>query len=118
MNEELKPCPGCGKVPELSKWNQWYCDCGLANVADLKSEIGRECWNTRPIEDALRATIAARDAALAKRDSILNDIGRIIGGGRTSPDWPNNCQALVEEIQDELGRLFNDHDDNDELTLS
>jgi len=56
MSEELRPCPFCGGKNVLSTELQdglpfiAYCQCGAENEA--------ENWNTRPIEDALKARIA------------------------------------------------------------
>jgi len=56
----LKPCPFCGGKNVLSTELQdglpfiAYCQCGAENEA--------ENWNTRPIEDELRARIAKLEA--------------------------------------------------------
>jgi len=81
MDEELKPCPFCGQDHKsYSYWNivgydergnpikgekkeyvDFYAD------SDEKSTvyISPETWNTRPIEDELRAEIASLKAELA-----------------------------------------------------
>lgn len=50
---DLKPCPHCNSPAELNPVVLGYCRC--PNCDDLFWEI--ELWNTRPIEDALRAEI-------------------------------------------------------------
>ncbi len=64
----LKPCPFCGHAAIDSyetndNWYSVYCVvCGI-HTADCKSiEAAIDNWNTRPAEDALRATIATLQA--------------------------------------------------------
>lgn len=64
--QELKPCPFCGNLPmvgshgKLDELHEVYCEhfaCG-GEVAGFSSEAEAiECWNTRPLEDALQAEI-------------------------------------------------------------
>jgi hypothetical protein len=80
MTEELKSCPKCKSI-QLT-WERWllekggekyealyrpYClDCAYASdywTADVAEAV--RYWNTRPIEDELRAEIAALQARLA-----------------------------------------------------
>lgn len=53
MSEELKPCPFCGSPAELIKK---YVACSSTQCNAYETHIPIDEWNTRPIEDALRAT--------------------------------------------------------------
>ena len=57
MSEELRPCPFCGgtKICTEKGINLNYCD-------NCSAESNVEHWNTRPIEDELRARIAELEA--------------------------------------------------------
>ena len=69
----MKPCPFCGGKNVLSTELQdglpfiAYCQCGAENEA--------ENWNTRPIEDELRARIAELEAE-SERFTVHSDIER------------------------------------------
>lgn len=68
MSDELKPCPFCGVSPK-EEWHQYrngtlqvYCDnpeCPAESIYTglLEPSEARKAWNTRPVEDALRAEI-------------------------------------------------------------
>lgn len=71
MSEALKPCPFCGG-PEIPP-AQIYCDTCKTNIAGLGDH-----WNTRPIEDALRARIAELEAALAEARKDTARLEKII----------------------------------------
>ncbi len=73
MADELKPCPfcGCGTIrkynAKTSSTSDWYAECQkclMMTDAYPTLDALRDAWNTRPIEDALRAEI---EALLAKR---------------------------------------------------
>ena len=53
---ELKPCPFCGKMPEVEPNGDCYCDYYICPMAP-DSYMPKD-WNTRPIEDELRSRIA------------------------------------------------------------
>lgn len=55
MSEELRPCPFCGAMPE--KLRTGYM-CSTLGCALQENTVSEKEWNTRPIEDALRARIA------------------------------------------------------------
>ena len=56
MSEELRPCPFCGGEAELC-YSEVDTFCRKCNVIQET-----EMWNTRPIEDELRARIAELEA--------------------------------------------------------
>ena len=63
MSEELKPCPFCSgnNITIEHLMDVVFCnDCG----AEMSGDAPLGNWNTRPIEDALRAEIARRDEEL------------------------------------------------------
>jgi hypothetical protein len=83
MNEELKPCPHCGNEAKLVEraggWtvdckaaNPWFCitnnispcNCDGGTVLCATRELAVSYWNTRPIEDQLRAEILRLQLAL------------------------------------------------------
>ena len=78
MSEALKPCPFCEKTASVincpEEWNEGAvvvaCDsCGgsapvVFGVKDDPNPHARALWNTRPIEDALRARIAELETAI------------------------------------------------------
>ena len=67
MSKELRPCPFCGEKATLDysvlpNRKHWFitCDCcGMMYQYTLSQrKYVKDGWNTRPIEDALRARIA------------------------------------------------------------
>lgn len=63
MTEQLKPCPFCGKKPEIIGYDdemyQVICrDCdGTQDTFFDSPEEAAKAWNTRPIEDELHGKI-------------------------------------------------------------
>ena len=88
MNK-LKPCPFCGKMPEVYEFNRRkYYGCGRDEcyTAGFNGTVTKSIWNTRPIEDDLRNRIAELEAELGKdvdltivglRKELLNAQSRI-----------------------------------------
>jgi len=77
---ELKPCPYCGKPGKIdcnddTGWWYGYCDmCSYDGPSDLGRSGAIKAWNTRPIEDALRACIEdARDVIGRGVDLMTSD---------------------------------------------
>jgi len=82
MNEELKPCPFCGRSDSLYSLpqsvtipvgggrilNDWAVGCKQCSFSikrmTYRKDNAIETWNTRPIEDTLTATIAQKDAEI------------------------------------------------------
>ncbi len=83
MSEELKPCPFCGGEAEEFHENR----IGCSNVSPKQVLLGKEEWNTRPIEDALRSQLAVAKETLSR-----------ISEGRTNdnPHWMIAQNALAE----------------------
>lgn len=110
MNDnELKPCPYCGthivahEHDGIYNWVECQnVDCQASgNVVmilgrvEVGEAIAAKKWNTRPIEDALRARIAELEAA-------IDDALAIIAGG--NPDLPGDVLAEVEARLQEVYR--------------
>ena len=80
MSEELRPCPFCN-IPPASKTSKIdgkeYYSCFNADCPNV-SWLTADEWNTRPIEDALRAEIARLQEKLHDEMSqleIATDLG-------------------------------------------
>ena len=56
---ELKPCPFCGAMP-MGEDDRYMCS--TLGCVMQEDTISAKDWNTRPIEDALRARIAELEA--------------------------------------------------------
>ena len=54
MSEELKPCPFCGETPQLFDIGKLVCCESLTCSGNQFPMLIRQ-WETRPIEDALKA---------------------------------------------------------------
>ena len=63
--QEIKPCPYCGstdiKLHDEITHAVWCQEC-FAEMPSIDIESAVELWNTRPIEDELRARIAELEA--------------------------------------------------------
>jgi len=73
----LKPCPFCGEMPKVNNW-EWMgitdkrCFCDNENCpVYLSKTIAIDDWNTRPLEDALRARIAELEADLKNARELI-----------------------------------------------
>jgi len=80
MSEELRPCPFCGSMPVIEKTGDVVCantDCIVLASAIAygvgDTPVAFAAWNTRPVEDALRARISELEAALGAMTQAVND---------------------------------------------
>jgi len=94
MSEELKPCPFCGgskvQIIDYEFTDQIECDeCG--------NLVRPSCWNTRPIEDALRA----ENKRL--REELINVVSIITGSqkgffGEVLTYMPHFAERYVDTL--------------------
>jgi len=114
MSEELKPCPICKREHEIDideefgsvmfrhknfDWNKDNCllaEQELSENVSVKQFI--EAWNTRPIEDALRAENDRLREALRE---IANSAG-IDGCGYTTGEGHSNCIWKARQTLNEV----------------
>lgn len=74
MSDELKPCPFCGVTSELVVGRVYanhtrHC---ILN-AQLVYDFQKTSWNTRPVEDSLRAKLAIAVDALEECRRFCNE---------------------------------------------
>lgn len=70
MMEELKPCPFCGSEADTIRdvYNRRLAKCPDVNCIAFNGWTDAEGWNTRPIEDALRAENARAKLAVLEEE--------------------------------------------------
>ena len=116
MSEELKPCPFCGtsvvgiEYDGLYRWVECgNMDCNAAGkVFAFLTDVGNadhivaNNWNTRPIEDGLRAELARLTAELAETreqfevtDDLLNQATVTIGAVIACCTYNSNEDAKI-----------------------
>lgn len=90
MSDELKPCPFCGQPNKLHKGN-----CYLMRYYGVDDQaVMRRMWNTRPVEDQLRADLAAAQQRIAALEEALSVRVAIDDTNRTlAEDWKQMCRA-------------------------
>ena len=75
MNKEPKACPLCGKQPQGNNWHTYgrnpkdemrYFCADASCPGGFRKALTLDEWNTRPLEDALRAELAAANAEIAR----------------------------------------------------
>lgn len=101
MTDNLKPCPFCNEP--MSEDNFYSCDgypkaCGCwehTKTADDAEKV----WNTRPIEDALRAQLAEAQAEVDRLTVQLEEAGKALSGlGYTpSADDSGSYDSLIPD---------------------
>lgn len=86
----LRPCPFCGgtKICTEKGINLNYCD-------NCSAESNVEHWNTRPIEDALRAEIARLRAKFDTTDKLLSEATSTIGAVIACCTYNSNDDAKI-----------------------
>ena len=80
MSEQPRACSSCGKQPQGNNWHtygknpkdemRYFCanhDCPNG----LRKAVTLDEWNTRPLEDALRAELAASQAEVERLRGIV-----------------------------------------------
>ena len=105
---ELKPCPFCGtsvvgiEHDGLYRWVECgNMDCNAAGkvftfLIDVDADhIVANNWNTRPIEDELRAELARRDEELKITDGLLKEATETIGAVIACCTYNSNDDAKI-----------------------
>lgn len=118
MSEELKPCPFCGRgavgirFPKVMKSEphryEGYCMiCNGSSSLDFEESTAVTHWNTRPIEDALKAELAklrTENADLLRQlgeyDAIRAKQVRYEMYFNDDPDMPKLSECLKGCISD------------------
>lgn len=86
MSDEVRVCPHCkGDAvtgdydTEIDAWAITCTGCDARVVSRISSDDALERWNTRPIEDELRAELAQRGEweAVEYNDCIYGDVGTV-----------------------------------------
>jgi hypothetical protein len=104
--EQLRPCPFCGKAHPVYKYapiigykpegqpinGQWR-DC--VSMRDHGDRFDVATWQTRPIEDALRADLAAAKAEYLSAAQLVAEMHAAAVGHATGP-----VRGLVEDVLD------------------
>ena len=91
MNEEPRACSYCGKPPQGNNWHtygkntkdemRYFCaTVGCPNA--LKKALTLDEWNTRPIEDALRAAASSAQAEVEELKEIIYKVIAYCASGR------------------------------------
>ena len=107
MSEELRPCPFCGGQALTSTFLD-YDDLEYMPLDTIEPEVTCEnerCingwwlspndWNTRPIEDALNASIAELEAELKITDELLKEATETIGAVIACCTYNSNDDAKI-----------------------
>lgn len=71
MDDELRPCPFCGHPPKhFGSHAPWVVACDNPDCQCQANADYVGAWNTRPVEDALRARVAELEAKAAIAVSV------------------------------------------------
>lgn len=112
---ELKPCPFCGLEAQTysdGNYTVVYCNCINCDPIDWDG-VNPEIWNTRPIEDALRAELEKRTAELHYANTacmeMKRELDRLNAEIKTTDD-------LLKEATETIGAViacctYNSNDD-------
>lgn len=108
MNE-LKSCPFCGGVAQVNTWTmhgitESRCFCSNSDCPNSVRTVALEQWNTRPIEDELRARIAELEYQLEDW---------------TNNGWAEDYKARIAELEQDLSNKETEYTDlwDDALAL-
>jgi hypothetical protein len=114
----LRPCPLCGSTPwpgTSSSWGTATAACSGQDCALVGVAVAADEWNARPIEDALRAEVAAakargRAAERAEIVALIRERAELrrmqVEQARAGlGDWPavdikaGECEAIADGIE-------------------
>lgn len=108
---ELKPCPWCGQIPKLTEYEgaqmpfcaNDHCPMVGDDTDPSTNEEAAAIWNTRPIEDALRAEL---EAARAEDEKDYADMRKFQAlyiaadqDARQLADALTQCVALLDKAE-------------------
>jgi hypothetical protein len=105
---DLKPCPLCGWSPQLAtSFGEPVVGCVNRSCDLCDTEwFDVDAWNTRPIEDALRARAEAAEAALASTRAEADRLRVAIKAAVDAlPEWSKGALAHLspaEVVADEV----------------
>lgn len=117
MSDELKPCPICGRQPEIIKccgFDEAHCtndDCELSHT-HVPINLSRLGWQSRPIEDALSAENAKLRGALEKYELAIKEAEAILGGEYA--DFYAPFYQMVQDAKSAQEALKNGQEDHSE----
>lgn len=87
MSDELKACPFCGNQSAVMDWLP-----SLSGIVEYPfcEYCGAQCetaelWNTRPIEDGLRAELAAAQAEVERLREIIRGTEWVLSADEYDP---------------------------------
>ena len=99
MSDELKPCPFCGgtKLVSYPVWEDRF-----RHVVDCQgcgTRVKSALWNTRPIEDQLRARIKELEEAMPEPEAL-----RFMAGPIETP-W-KSCATQLRDMADRIEKVM------------
>lgn len=110
---QLRPCPFCGTDSsdgfKASDSHQRYigcCACSLGCVKD--TQVNRETWNTRPLEDALRTELeqvkTERDVATEVVENIQGKVAMYAGKYEMEKKAREKAEKTARVLAEQLGK--------------
>ena len=101
MPDELKPCPWCNGTPYLSLAKEYRSiygchDCGRFGPTGENRDEALAKWNTRPIEDALRAENASLNARLEAAQELIKALAWVNEAREYEDDMQNPSTSYME----------------------
>jgi hypothetical protein len=104
---DLKPCPLCGRSPQLAtSFGEPVVGCVNRSCDLCDTEwFDVDAWNGRPVEDALRARAEAAEAKAATWRTFAVDVHRLLSpsGARGHIDF--NARTDRDDLPDLLGAV-------------
>ena len=104
MMDELKPCPFCGSRSTLRRNytiganNPGYIVqcimCGISTPQKMGEEMSSYYWNTRPIEEKLRAE---RDAAVERLQEYRDDTAKVLNEKCPTDERHCGCVPILRK---------------------
>ena len=117
MSEELKACPFCGSEDiTIESFGEQRitaccstCECNTGYMRDNLEAI--ESWNTRPIEDALRAELELSrkiaDEAIKQNEILTEELNVWKPGSITASLMVDELRKQLQDVKDVALRVLN-----------